>query len=54
MTDYTHKRYLIVNTRTGERRTGAARIGSLRGPYLRPHEKIVSVIGGYRKENDHG
>lgn len=51
VTDYTHKRYLVENTRTGERRTATAQIGNPRGPYLKPWEKIVAVIGGYRKEN---
>ena len=49
--DYTHKRYLVENTRTGERRTAVAKIGNPRGPYLRAWEKIIAVIGGYRKED---
>lgn len=48
--DYTHKRYLVENTRTGERRTTVAKISNPRGPYLRAWERIVAVIGGYRKE----
>lgn len=49
MTDYTHKRYLVRNIRTGETRTATKRIGSPRyDSPLQKDEKVVACLGGYR------
>lgn len=49
MNDYTHKRYLVRNTKTGETRTVTKRVGSTRyDSPLQPNEKVVACLGGYR------
>ena len=53
MYDYTHKKYLVRNTHTGETRTVTKRIGSTRyDTPLQRHEKVVACLGGYRKLED--
>ena len=53
MCDYTHKRYLVRNTHTGETRTVTKRVGATHYEGgLMPHEKVVACIGGYRAVND--
>ena len=44
MNDFTHYRYLIENTKTGERRTELSEKAKL--PPLSPGERIKSIIGG--------
>ena len=52
MNDYTHKRYLVRNSMTGETRTVTHKIGSRSyDPPLRPHDEIMSCIGGFRNPN---
>ena len=49
MNDYTHKRYLVRNTKTNQTRTVTKRVGSVRyDSPLQPNEKVVACLGGYR------
>ena len=54
MTDYTHKRYLVRNTKTDETRVVTKKVGAVRyDSPLQPHEKVVACLGGYRKATDY-
>jgi hypothetical protein len=47
MTDYTHKKYLVKNTKTGETRTIIRKIGAPSA--LKPNEVITCCLGGFRQ-----
>jgi hypothetical protein len=46
MTDYTHKKYLVKNTRTGATRVITRKVGAPSA--LKPNEVITCCLGGFR------